>query len=874
MPDHSGNREGVFRSGNKGMILRIRKALILYPSLMTPAVVTGSDYIYLLLLEEEKKPLTVHDINWQLKITPGLDPSKSYVDEPLFKKDPEKFIEILGRFDLGKKIYGVEQKFVGLVDKRARKVLTRQGFKKICNVRIQNNMMKYQGVYNAFWIYTADSRYQTQAVDPDFDTAPRPRTLNHTVMGKCYANELHDLIIQDVAKEMSGPKIEEKGCYGFKVGAKDIEPTSVNKLEPVQSYHPIFYYPVLGCAGIGHLGDIHLSARQNFLSKSRARVIEYQEKNEEGKLEERDLDVSGEIGSMVNICSRNLKELLGKMGDDPDIHIILISGDLIDYIRNFYPGEMEDFEKYQPTIREMWDRMTLKGKFKDRYQKFVDGISVYSLIVDFCRRYHKPVFVVSGNHDCYREPYGISPRIRAVGFDTSFRANEGIPADHNLTMYEAILAFGDTYREIKEETLGTTSSLFKKSEFKYFYNVFTPFSDFAFCLPRQTVIGLGWGNDEDVIAGLTDRAQGSTGHLPRSVDALTDRQLELVKKVVSYGKKSILFSHFTFVSYREEIPFSHTAEGDVEFDIGWNANKWDMGTFQTNRKPMYEKYLGKDRGKSIQCVLTGHSHRKGIYSILRVDYKGDNSVKTYATDFYQFDQLKKSDRPLEPAVIVSDSGGSIPRYNMWGEFVQWGSDSPSGSKVTFNGDGSIDRIACVKSGVKPRFVVSLDYMDIMEKPVIREFSSEKVEIAFEQLDDVEYNFRFWWRMIPEWILEKNKVWVKDIVIYTYVSKSSGWVKIQLGYDRDSNRWNIISRTDRYYFRKITARKQEGNFLAVKFEKAPGTVLDQYDFSSYWTFPIQISRKKSGSTKRYILKRSRKKAEIPDLGWRKKHDKYK
>ncbi len=878
MANNGGNKGGIFSSGNKGMILRIRKALIIYPSLLTPAVVTGSDYIYLLLLEEKKRPLGIHDINWQLKIMPGLDAGKNYIEEPLFKKNPEKFIKITGREDLKNKdgIYGTGEQFSGIIDKRASKVFKKAGFEKVCSVRIHNSMMKDEGIYNAFWVYSADSRYQTMAIDPEFETSGKPRTLNHTVMGKCYANELQDLLIRDVVKRMNGPKIKERGCYAFEVKAKDVDTTRTNTLEPLQSYHPIFYYNNLNYAGIGHMGDIHLSSRQSLLSKSRARVIDYQKKDKEGVLEERDKNVSREIGSMVNICSRNLKELLDKMGNDPDIQIILISGDLIDYIRSLYMDDIDDFEKFQPTVKEIWDMVTVKGKFKDRYQKFVDNISIYSLIVDFYRnhRYRKPVFVVSGNHDCYREPYGIAPRIKITGVKTNIRANEGIPADHNLTIYEAILAFGDSYREIKQETVSTTSSLFKKGEFKWFYNVFTPFSDFAVCLPKQCLIGLGWGDEEDVIGGANDWAQGGWGHLPRSDLAVSDKQLELVEKAISFKKKSILFSHFTFVSYREEIPFSHTDEGDVEFDSAWDANKWDMGTFETNRKPLYEKCLGKDRGKSIQCVMTGHSHRKGIYSILRVDYKGDNSVKTYATDFYKFDELKNSDKPLEPAVIVSDSGGSIPRYNMWGEFVRWGSDNPSGSKLTFHRDGSIADISCIKTSVKPRFVVALDYMDIFEKRVIKEFVSQTVEICFEQLDDAEYNFKFWWRMIPEWMLKENKVWAKDIVIYTFVSKKSGWIKIQLGYNRGTGRWNIISRIDRYFFRKITSRKHEGNFLAVKFEKAPGTVLNQYDFSSYWTFPIQIRQKKSGDRKRYILKRSKKGAEIPNLGWRKNLEKYK
>ena len=73
------------------------------------------------------------------------------------------------------------------------------------------------------------------------------------------------------------------------------------------------------------------------------------------------------------------------------------------------------------------------------YAQYLDDLIIYSLLIYFCTTYQKPVLITAGNHEMYSLPYGLSPRVLWV------RANQGVPADHNLTINEALLLYGPDY---------------------------------------------------------------------------------------------------------------------------------------------------------------------------------------------------------------------------------------------------------------------------------------------------------------------------------------------------------------------------------------------------------------------------------------------
>jgi hypothetical protein len=153
----------------------------------------------------------------------------------------------------------------------------------------------------------------------------------------------------------------------------------------------------------------------------------------------------------------------------------------------------------------------------DTFPDSIDNVIIYSLFLYYYKKYKKPIFLISGNHECYSVPYGISPRItekrakKKAGDFTTYtieqqtekaredriadmekeqpteegdgggttggnRANEGVPADHNLTFAEATLLYGPSYHQIVMFGKGDGSNTrnFKPQNLDWFYTIFTP----------------------------------------------------------------------------------------------------------------------------------------------------------------------------------------------------------------------------------------------------------------------------------------------------------------------------------------------------------------------------------------------------------------
>jgi hypothetical protein len=821
-------------------------AIILYPVLLTPASVVGNEDLELMLLmREDAGTLTVEDVNRQLKLLPGLDPMKRYADFPLFADDPASHITLesipfrSGGGSSGSSVAS-HDRFEGLISPYAFSDLLSTG---LAGQRFGGPL------------------YRVRISNPPFPFAVvTDRAHNVRAAGKVTAVETHDLHMRQVIYPRHGPRIAERGMYCFAVGSRDVSMTHIDLNDPVQAYHPVFLYPSLEFANYGFLSDIHVSSRQQILAKTEARVIDYQDASGTPQ----DTAVSPHLGPIVNVCSENLKTILRRMGrSGSGVDIVLVGGDLIDYNRNAYARSLRGISTTQ-----VWTHLALDDDYQDDYQAYVDFIAFYSIVVDFYRRFGKPIFALTGNHDCYAEPYGISPRVGWV------RANAGIPADHNMTLYEAILSFGETYGEIKDR------SNFKPHWYRWFYTVLTPFSDFAVKLPRQYLTGLGWGYEEDLLdAPGTDHG---FGHLPRADEPISNAQLALVERAVGSGKKVILFSHFTFVSYMESIPMQPRTEGDVEFDTFADFGDHDLGTFERNRQRLYEEIIARDR--RIQVAFTGHSHRHGLYLVTRADYFGDNSVKTLLYDFPEFaTAVREQPDALEPAIIVSDSAGPVPRYNFRGEFQGQGSCAPGGSMVTFDAAGDIAGVRAVSARVKPRFVVAVDFLDVVEEEdVITAFDSDSVSTRDETIGDVErYAFDVQLNGLVVRLSANRRnpplVTIADLRLYCKPGASDDWERIVMSHDKSAGRWVIDGSDVRTFRRTMAFHRGSGLFMAVRFQCASAFFRNLYDFDSYWTFPCRVRTRTSGGlvwqNRRYFIERTSPEKEVPDFDWRRRLPEY-
>jgi predicted phosphodiesterase len=829
-------------------------AVILYPSLVTPDVMWGKAELEILLLGTEKDSLTPEHVNRQLKIDrSGLNPAKYYFSRPLFDKDPEKQIrEVVNKKKAtpskkafkgaaleANKTFSTYWRFSGLLDERAYKRYEKEGYVILYNIVINISDSYYpfskKGLYNLFWYHPLHYSI-TINLGPE-GTEVHPHVLS-SLSGKSHFSGqekvhpygLDDKIVERALKDLNGDKLKgEKGCYCFKVGdkAKDVDFTTSDFSNPIMSYHPVYYNGDLKYANIAHMSDLHICSRDTLLSKSTARVID---EKDDGSMD----NISPRIGTLSNIRSRNTKKLLDKIGEDSDVDILLITGDLIDYNR----GLCLDKGDLVKGASAVWEKVDLddSGKYEKNYQHFVDMIAFYSLIVYFYQKFDKPVFIVSGNHDSYADAYGIAPK--AAGL---FRANEGIPADQNLTVYEAALAFGPSSNTI-------VGSGIDPDMLKWFYSVLTPFSDFSLEMNGQHLIGLGWGDEEDLIRGKGDAAQHSTssfanfmGHLPRADKAVSEKQLQLVKDASTSGKKMILMSHFTFVSYAGDIPenkpvgeISTLSAAHVPTIVGPLIfpskialhNQYDMGTFELNRTALYRDYIYKL--KYIQCVLTGHSHRKGVYRLK----KAGTTAETEFIGFSKFSEKYDPKNP-DPLIIVSDSAGPIPRFNMEGELNGWGSDNPSATKLTFeSAKGAVSSVDCIKSSCKPRFVVAVDYLDLLEKPMIiirsQEFESHpwpaehkfKISLASE---------------VSRWAEIESPIYV-----YLY-SKNTKWKRLTVSYDKNSPVWTIGDSSLKKYFVGSDNKEERALFMSIKFKRKAGKkAISQYDFDSRWNFEFEMS----------------------------------
>jgi len=877
-------------------------AVILYPALMTPEIVWENELLELILLVKDGQELTQESVNRHLKFVYGINPKKRIREKPLFENGVYQhkisICDISIENQLDEPLQNMEPvylkcntgRFSGILDKRALREyqtprsLTSQEYWAIYNEleqyyssslsRKQWDFKKsYKKLGNGMYVLKEDispkvkqklkkiiekvkniefNRFYLIKIEVDWKFfEQRIKDSNQDVIPAAYDREIQDKYLKSILLEFNGEKIAGRGTCCFKMDSQDLNINESDSSNPIQSYHPVFYYKKPAkYLNIGHLADPHISARQLLLRRSDARVIE----NET-------CSTSPPIGKMLNTNSMNFKEVLDKYGEQ-DIDIVLISGDLIDHIRNTcVDTDMKLHEIWKAVEIEAW------GDNEGRYEAFVDNIIFYSLIIYFYKKYKKPVFVVSGNHDAYYDPYGISPRVFSL-----FRANEGIPADHNLTFYESMLIFGKTYKEVYELKSGI-----KEEMFEWFYTILTPFSDFVQKLPNQVLLGLGWGDDERFFRLNDDQGNG---FLPRAIEAVSDLQ----KKLVNYTKtqyaneKKIIMSHFTFASFAENIAFEENPAGIIHFNQEYS--KHDMGTFELNRDII--KTLDQ-----FQLILSGHSHRRALYSLNCTNSDVDHTngeVTAYSFKDYIVKHEELCGK--QPLIVVSDSIGPHPRYNKSGEFFGWGSDRPSGTKISFNELGDVRSIETCKVGNKPRFIIAVDYEDILIDSVFY-FQTESVNKNDDDNGTVGgYRFRFALKKYLSTIVDVESISIHSMgstgawSVITLQKGEMEEVKIESflnqkwhngntvnGDTIDTILWNI-DKSENVLFRNMEQNKERAHFMSIKFLPTQDWIKEQYDFSSHWNFEFQIGKHEDGDDRTYFIIRNKKYAEKPDFDWRK------
>jgi hypothetical protein len=517
----------------------------------------------------------------------------------------------------------------------------------------------------------------------------------------------------------------------------------------ILSWHPVIRAKAADQLKMGHLSDVHVNIRQNVLAQSQANVLE-------------GVPGAQAVGSKVAHCLESLKNLFDQFGNGPtQADALFVTGDLIDFNRNLCPAKAGE------KIADQWSAFNVFNNLlkSDVYPRGQDDMLMFSLVRYAYTNLKLPVFMTTGNHEAYQVPYGISPRMKKLSRDvkrgvlekpglhfadalksltdsgkattlneySADKANGGIPADHNMTIYEAALAYGPTYGQI------IMTENFNESQFDWFYALFTPLSNWAvhygadIAKPRQALVGLGWGFAENYknagnLNPLDSDNQG-LGILPRSVDGISEAQKKIIqtaqtRKARGKAKSLSVFSHFTLVNYGG--PVALGAKGSLPVQDG-AFNQYNTGTCQKNRA----WYLGdcvNAEGRAVDYHFSGHSHRSGVYagsidSGPAFDPYNPEAVST--GDTYRITVAKEptpKPSPVGPrgqtALIVSSSGGPVGVQNFAGELVA-GADSwtlrPASGTLVDPNTHTVQRVAVDTAAVpsaKPRLCVALDYVHL------------------------------------------------------------------------------------------------------------------------------------------------------------------
>ena len=461
-------------------------AVILFPSLLTPNLhVLGENEgkIEILVAAPSSPALTPDDVNRHLKFAPGLDAKKSVSDDDLFD-DPKGKITVdpvhadpLGQLKTTSSI------FRGILHTTVSNWLPEE-LDAFYSIQIDESGLSPSSPQASSEADDGggsgndahdggDGASSATAAGSTASDSSSSESGTSSTLDDSGALEYQDFLIAGVLQRINGPGLQGKGGFGkheFAFDDEGVDYSQVDLDQPIVAYHPLYVYPAgsLQSLNIGHVADIHINARQKLLAKSPARVIDADSAADE----------SPAIGSMMNTFERSFLSILDAL-EGKGIDVLLIGGDLIEHVDNAFPyHDGFDADKLRdPSAATIWDLVDVDNNYGRNYHSYVDYLAFFTAIRHFCR---KPVFAVAGNHDCYKANhlYGISPRLM-LGFK---KANEGIPADHNLTFYEAMLAFGESWDSV---SLGLSfGKLFDPQYYEWFHAVLTPFSDFNLELPK------------------------------------------------------------------------------------------------------------------------------------------------------------------------------------------------------------------------------------------------------------------------------------------------------------------------------------------------------------------------------------------------------
>jgi len=444
------------------------------------------------------------------------------------------------------------------------------------------------------------------------------------------------------------------------------------------------------------------------------------------------------------------------------------------------------------------------------------------------------------------------------------KMNEGIPADHNLTIYEACLIYGPSFPQVAKPFN------FVPENYDWFFTLFTPLADFRINFGNQTLIGLDWG-DSEIMVNLdmsgkeawatpwnTDALLGAVSGLPRSDKSINEKQKELIEEARQSGKVVMLFSHFTLINYDTPVPLSHVSKKFIASDDVFN--EYTKGTFSRERNWLYSRL-----NNGIHYTLSGHSHRSAVYCLNNTDHSSlhvngyqpeELNGKNDAADTEHVKLFKN--RNLS-RITVSSCGGPIGIQNIRGELYGWNLMPPSGTLVDIKADGAreLQRVAVKKyKQGKPRFCVALDFVQVHKKKQI---------VAWIPKGEAGH----YWLIIGN--IAEAKPFIAALTFYIWDNKKNKFKKYLTAISSAPNSaclYNCYIEDFRDFFEMGISRSSADRrvFAQLDFDHslAGNPMYSHYNFNDPWIFRVDVTS--NGDAQPFIAPSTGGRAEVPDWGW--------
>jgi 3',5'-cyclic AMP phosphodiesterase CpdA len=373
---------------------------------------------------------------------------------------------------------------------------------------------------------------------------------------------------------------------------------------PVKLYHP-FLVSQANYLGIAHVTDTHLAFRWELLDK---RVSNYNKQFPNKKIDG------------FNNYNKRFAEFLKAINNDNRIHIVLVTGDLIDYNRGHRMIENLVVD----------NRISSNNLFTDYFYNR-NWLLFYKLLVENYKK--KAVFTILGNHDYRLNPYAPLPRI-------FWRELYSISYDLNILRSQVI----EIHENARDIETGKDGNLYTTYESVAWYSfVINPLFDYTFFYKNMAFIMFDWNKEED----LEDNLPWAENSLSQKQQQILNRWLNKSKgKVKVLGmhapvynpfpeignkhlKKGLIYSGSERIVYRDGQYYKLFETMPIKIFKGYTDNRNELvdGTFRESRNELIKLILDNDNyGENdnyaigpnpIHVIVTGHAHRNGIYQVIK-----------------------------------------------------------------------------------------------------------------------------------------------------------------------------------------------------------------------------------------------------------------